>query len=64
MLPVFGPALKPDGETDMVSVDGAVPDVGDTLSQEAFDVAVQLSAPVPLLVSWNDCVAGIARPTV
>jgi len=39
MLPVFGPALKPAGETDIVRVAGAVPELGETLIQEALGVA-------------------------
>jgi hypothetical protein len=43
------PALKPAGETDTESVEGAVPEGGDTLIQVALDVAVQESVPLPLL---------------
>jgi hypothetical protein len=54
MLPVYVPALKPAGETDTESVDGAVPDAGETLSQFALDaalaVAVQASVPLALFV--------------
>jgi hypothetical protein len=52
MLPVYVPALKPVGETDTVSVEGAVPEAGETLSQVAVEaaVAVQLSVPLALFV--------------
>ena len=47
------------------SVDGAVPDVGRLRnSQDALVVALQLSVPPPLFVTWIDCAAGIAPPTV
>src|ERR1019366_10152064 len=39
MLPVYVPALKPAAEIDTASVDGAVPEAGETLSQFALDVA-------------------------
>jgi hypothetical protein len=42
------PALKPAGETDTESVDGAVPEAGDTLSQGALALGVALKERVPL----------------
>jgi SspJ family small acid-soluble spore protein len=42
------PALRPAVEIDTESVEGAVPDAGDTLNQDALAVAVQASVPLPL----------------
>src|ERR1039458_5803127 len=54
MVPVYVPAPKPAGDTDTVSVEGAVPEAGETVSQFALAVtlavAVQLSAPLALFV--------------
>ena len=55
------PALNPAGETETVRVEGAVPDVGDTLSHAALlTVAVQL----PPFVISTDCDAGAGPPAV
>ena len=62
---MYVPAPRPVGETTTESVDGAVPDVGRLRnSQDALVVALQLSVPPPLFVTWIDCAAGIAPPTV
>jgi hypothetical protein len=53
--PLYVPALNPVVETDTVRVEGAVPDAGETLSQESLAVAVHASAPLPLFVSWSVC---------
>ena len=58
------PALRPAGETDTVSVDGAVPEASDTLSHVALAVEVQESVPVPALAICIDCDAGSAPPAV
>jgi hypothetical protein len=60
------PALRAAGETDTEGVDGAVPDAGDTLSQESLAVAVQESVlvPVPLLAIWIGCAGGTVPPAV
>jgi hypothetical protein len=58
MLPVYVPALKPAAEIDTASVEGAVPEAGETLSQFALDaplaVAVHVSVPLALFVIWID----------
>jgi hypothetical protein len=42
-------------------VDGAVPDLGDRLSQVLFLVEVQLSVPPPLLLILTDAPEGHPR---
>jgi hypothetical protein len=44
------PALIPAAETDIESVDGAVPEAGDRLIHVALVVAVHASVPLPLFV--------------
>ena len=68
-LPVYVPALKPAGATEIDNVDVAVPDVGDTFNQvvpddEVLADAVQASVPLPLFVIWMDCAEGTAPPRV
>jgi hypothetical protein len=63
-LPVYVPALGFAGETDKETVDGAAPEVGDTLSQDVPVLAVQVSVPPPPFVIWIDCAPGMALPTV
>jgi hypothetical protein len=41
-----------------------VPDDGDTLNQDALDVAVQASVPLPLLLIWIVCDEGAVPPVV
>jgi hypothetical protein len=48
--------------TDTVVVEGAVPDVGLTLSHVALSLAVQFSVPPPVLVMFKDWFAGLAPP--
>jgi hypothetical protein len=64
MLPVYVSTPRPVGETATESVDGAVPDAAATDSHVALVVALQLSVPPPLFVSWMDSAAGIVAPAV
>jgi hypothetical protein len=50
IVPLNVPAASPLMLTDAVSVDGAVPLAGLTVSHDASSVAVQLSVPAPVLV--------------
>ncbi len=50
--------------TETVSVDGAVPLAGLTLSQGALSLAVQLSVPPPVLVMLSVWLAGLLPPAV
>jgi hypothetical protein len=63
-LPEYVPTPRPVGETSTESVDGAVPDAAATDSHVALVVALQLSVPPPLFVTWMDCAAGIVAPTM
>jgi hypothetical protein len=47
-----------------VSVAGAVPLVGETLSQGAFEVAVKDRVPTPWLDTATDCEFGLEPPAV
>ena len=49
MVPVYVPISRPDGSTDTVSVEGAVPETGLTSNQEALLLALQVSVPPPPL---------------
>jgi len=49
---VYGPGINPAGETPRESTDGAMPDAGVTVSQDALVVAAQASVPPPLLLIW------------
>jgi hypothetical protein len=51
-------------EIDTEAVDGAVPDAGDTLNQDALAVPVQASVPLPLFEIWIDCAEGAAPPAI
>jgi hypothetical protein len=61
---VYVPALRPAGETNTESVEGAVPDVDANDSQEAFVVALQVSVPPPEFATVRDCAVGYKPPTV
>src|SRR5262245_28239510 len=50
--------------TEAVSVEGAVPLAGVTVSQGALSLAVQLSVPPPVLVMLIVRFAGLLSPTV
>ena len=64
--PVYVPAVSKAGATDTVTVEGAVPEVADTLSQEPVEVtaAVQAKPALPVLEMAMVCEAGSAPPTV
>ena len=50
--------------TDTVVAEGAVPEVGLTLSQVWLGLAVQLSVPPPVLLIDRDWPAGLLPPAV
>jgi hypothetical protein len=56
--------MRPAVEIDTESAEGAVPDAGDTVNQDALALAVQASVPLPLLVIWIDCAEGAVPPVV
>ena len=61
MSPEEVPTGKAVPSTHTVMVDGAVPEVGDILSQGALVVAVHLSVPPPALVMVTDPPEGHPR---
>ena len=61
---VYVPAESPAIDGVTVSVAGADPDAGETLSHDTDSDAVKLSVPPPVLVMLAVCAAGLAPPTV
>jgi hypothetical protein len=61
IVPLYEVADRPLGLTVIVSEDGAVPE-GVADSHVAFEVALQLSVPLPALVMETTCVGGVVPP--
>src|SRR5580700_1157356 len=61
MAPVYVPGLIAPGVTVTLSIDGVLPDAGDTPIHDALAEAVKLSAAA-LVVMLIDCAAGAVPP--
>jgi hypothetical protein len=64
MTPANEPTGRFVGFTETESVDGADPDIGDTISHVLLDDAVQESSPLAAFLTEMLCAAGTAPPKV
>ena len=64
IAPLYVPGVRPAMLTETVTAEGAVPEVGLTLSHVALSVALQFNVPPPVLVMPRDWFAGFAPPAV
>src|SRR5262249_29089408 len=64
IVPLYAPAASPLMLTEAVSVEGAVPLAGLTVSHEASSLAVKLRVPPPVLVTLIVWLAGLLPPAV
>ena len=64
IVPLYVPAARPVMSTEAVSVEGAVPLVGLTVSHGALSLAVKLSVPAPVLLMLIVWLAGLLPPAV
>jgi hypothetical protein len=62
--PADEPTERLVGFTETASVEGAAPDVGETVSHVVFDDAVQESVPLAAFVTDTLCAPGTAPPIV
>ena len=60
----YVPAASPDMLTVAVKEFGAVPETGESASQELVELTLQLNVPVPGLLIVTVCEAGLLPPCV